>query len=407
MFGYSQSPGVGPNDNFMPINLFFRLLRIAFGLSESFPEGVSEHNWQMIYEMAEEQSLLGVLFREVEKLPAEKRPGVDLLLSWAWYAMQIEKENCLMNRECARLTLLFAKEHRRSAILKGQANARLYPNPLSRQVGDIDIWVEGGRDKVIELLRKLEMMDEIGDLPVEGKATLTKHHVHLPAKEQGIVVEVHFLPSSGNCNPCTNRRMMKWLEKEIIQTQIWVTGDGDYKSTHHESRATNSLQQFCVPSVKFALVMQLSHIQRHFLEKGIGLRQVCDYYLLLQHSTSDDRKEVAELLQRFGLSHIAGALMWILQDVFHLDEGLMLCKADRNRGEWMLRDIMEIGRLERHTMMTKKAQLRRFMALRWRSIKLLRFAFGEKVWAEWDFGIQFFKLIPLRIKYRTFSLADV
>lgn len=373
----------------MQCDIFFRLLRIAFGLSENFPDGVSELEWQRLDEMAEEQALLGVLYRGVEKLPAEKRPGIDLLLSWAGYAMLLEEENRLMNRECARLTLLFAKEQRRSAILKGQANARLYPDPLSRQSGDIDIWVEGGRDSVIEMLRKLKMMDDVGDLPAGGKATLTKYHVHLPANEKGVVVEVHFLPSSGNCNPRTNRRMMKWLEKEIAQTTI------------------STPQQFCVPSVKFALVMQLSHIQRHFLEKGIGLRQVCDYFWLLQHSTSDDRKEVAGLLQRFGLGHIAGALMWILHEILHLDDGLMLCKADRNRGEWMLRDIMEIGRLERHTMMTKKAQLRRFMALRWRSIKLLRFAFGEKVWAEWDFGIQFFKLIPLRIKYRTFSLADV
>ena len=369
-------------------DLFFRLLRITSGLSESVPDGVSEQEWQRLYEMAEEQSLLGVLFRGVEKLPEEKRPDINLLLSWAGDAMQLEEENRLMNRECARLTQLFAKEQRRSAILKGQANARLYPDPLSRQSGDIDIWVEGGRDSVVEMLRKLEMMDDIGNIPAEGKATLTKYHVHLPANEQGVLVEVHFLPSSGNCNPWTNRRMMKWLEKEIAQT------------------TTSTPQQFCVPSVMFALVMQLSHIQRHFMEEGIGLRQVCDYYWLLQHSTPDDRNEVAGLLQRFGLSHMAGALMWLLHEILHLDEGLMLCKMDRNRGEWMLRDIMEIGRLERQTMTTGKSQLCRFMALRWRSIKLLRFAFWEKIWAEFDFWILFFKFIPLRIKYRTFSLDD-
>lgn len=370
-------------------DLFFRLLRIASGLSESFPDGVSEQEWKRLYEIAEEQSLLGVLFRGVEKLPKEKRPDIDLLLSWAGDAMQLEEENRLMNSECARLTQLFAKEQRRSAILKGQANARLYPDPLIRQPGDIDIWVEGGQDSVIEMLRKLEMMDDVGDLPAEGKATLTEYHVHLPANEQGVVVEVHFLPSSGNYNPWTNRRMMKWLEKEIVQT------------------TTNTPQQFCVPSVKFALVMQLSHIQRHFLEDGIGLRQVCDYYWLLQHSTPDDRNEVAGMLRSFGLHCTAGALMWILHEILYLDDGLRLCKTDRNRGEWMLRDIMEIGRLERQTMMTGKTLICRFMASKWRGVKLLRFAFWEKIWADFDYSIQFFKLIPLRIKYRTFSLAEV
>ena len=389
-------------------NLFFKLLRIAFGLPESFPDRVSDQVWQVLYEMAEEQSLLGVLFRGVEKLPANQRPDVELLLSWAGNAIQLEEENRQMNRECVRLTQLFAKEKRRSAILKGQANALLYPDPLSRQPGDIDIWVEGGRDSVIKMLRKLKMMDEIGVLPAEEKATLTKYHVHLPVNEKGVLVEVHFLPSSGNCNPWTNRRMMTWLEREIqttINTQT-IPSDGHGRFLN-EDAIGHSGGEFNVPSVKFALVMQMSHIQRHFLEDGIGLRQVCDYYWLLRHSTLDDRTEVAGLLRRFGLSHTAGALMWILQTVLHLDEGLLLCKADRKRGEWMLRDIMEIGRLERQTMMTRKARLSSFIASEWRSIKLLRFAFWEKVWGEWNFWLHFFKSIPLRIKYRTFSLAEV
>ena len=39
------------------------------------------------------------------------------------------------------------------AILKGQANARLYPDKFSRETGDIDIWVEGGRESVLALLQ--------------------------------------------------------------------------------------------------------------------------------------------------------------------------------------------------------------------------------------------------------------
>ena len=39
-----------------------------------------------------------------------------------------------------------------TAILKGQANARLYPDKHARQPGDVDIWVEGGRERVLALL---------------------------------------------------------------------------------------------------------------------------------------------------------------------------------------------------------------------------------------------------------------
>ena len=111
--------------------------------------------------------------------------------------------------------------------------------------------------------------------------------------EDSVKVEVHFRPSSGNFNPLTNRRLQRWLERESLNT-------------------TSVEQDFFVPSIKFALIMQLAHIQRHFLAEGIGLRHICDYYLLLQNSTAEARQEVAAELKAFGLRHIAGALMWVL-----------------------------------------------------------------------------------------------
>lgn len=47
------------------------------------------------------------------------------------------------------------------------------------------------------------------------------------------------------------RRLQQWLEQEILHT-------------------TTVEQGFNVPSVRFALMMQLAHVQRHFLGGGIG-----------------------------------------------------------------------------------------------------------------------------------------
>lgn len=38
-------------------------------------------------------------------------------------------------------------------MLKGTGLARLYPNPLRRQSGDVDIWVEGDRVRILKLLK--------------------------------------------------------------------------------------------------------------------------------------------------------------------------------------------------------------------------------------------------------------
>lgn len=62
--------------------------------------------------------------------------------------------------------------------------------------------------------------------------------------------------------------------------------------------------------------------------EGIGLRHVCDYFMLLRNSSAEDRRVVAGRLKSFGLHHTAGALMWVLGKVLQLDPALMLCEPD-------------------------------------------------------------------------------
>ena len=253
---------------------FYQLLRLSLRLTRELPVETDAETWQQLYHTAVRQSLVGVCYQGVCLMPEGNRPPVETALQWATQAETIRGMNGLLYQEAAQLTQQFAEKGRRTAILKGQANARLYPDPYSRQPGDIDIWVEGGKESVLALLP---------DHP-----TATYHHVHLPTDEKGVVVEIHFRPASGNHNPLTNRRLQRWLEQEILTAEMVEEG-------------------FCVPSVRFALVMQLAHIQRHFLSGGIGLRHICDYFLLLQQASPEDRQTIAPLLKPFGLDEFRRA----------------------------------------------------------------------------------------------------
>jgi hypothetical protein len=106
---------------------------------------------------------------------------------------------------------------------------------------------------------------------------------------------------------------------------------------------------FRVPSTAFALTMQLAHIYRHVLVSGVGLRQLTDYYLLLLSSTDDDRRQLAARLKELGLRQLAGALMWVLGEVFHLSREQMIIAPDQRRGHWLLRCIVEGGNFGRYT----------------------------------------------------------
>ena len=378
-------------------NMFLALLRTVV-TDEPFTAVPTEDDWKVMYRMAWEQSLAGVMFAAVSKLSAEQRPPTDLKIQWMGDAETTRGLNKLLNDEAARLTKLFADEGRRSAILKGQANAKLYPDPMIRQPGDIDIWVEGGRESVVALLRKVGL---VGDEPLQlvdrpGRATASYHHVHLPENKRGVVVEVHFRPSSGNYNPITNRRLQQWLEEEIKKTKVVQSAPSD-----------GTEDGFGVPTMRFALVMQLAHIQRHFLAGGIGLRHVMDYYMLLRHASAEDRQMVEGLLKRCGLRHTAEALMWVLGEALHLEHELMLCRTDSWRGEWMLRRIMDGGNFGQYAPQKQYGLWRRFFTARWQQVKMIRFDFREVIWIEIKFWKRFVELIPARIRYRTLSLNSI
>ena len=356
---------------------FFSLVRAAL-TGDSFTENLTDDDWRMVYDEVERQSLLGVVYGLASRMAVP----FDIAMRWAGGAETIRGLNVLLNEEAARQTQLFAGKGRRTAVLKGQANAMLYPDPLSRQPGDIDLWVEGGKKSVVALLRQMGLM------PGNEALTMHYHHVHLPENERGVTVEIHFRPSSGNMNPLTNRRLQRWLEQRILSSTMTDKG-------------------FCVPPMPFALVMQLAHIQRHFIEEGVGLRQVCDYFLLLQSASDADRQEVAAVLGSLGLRHAAGALMWLLSEMLHLDHSLMLCQPDSRRGQMLLHEIMAGGNFGHYADRHKLSLLRRVAQSRLRRLGLMRFDFWEAFWLEMNYLRLLVVRMPLRIKYRRWSLRDI
>lgn len=368
------------------VEKFFTLLRIALSSSGEglsvFPV-CSEEEWLELQDIATKQGLLGVAFVGISRLPAEKRPPLGLLHQWAGEAELIRGHNAMLNYEAARLTDLFVAQGRHTAILKGPANARLYPNPFSRQCGDIDIWVSGGRDKVIGLLDQLGL-----DYVRDPKIIEAKHHVRLARSSQECNVEVHFIPVHGCKNPFACPRLLHYLESEIENVERVSEG-------------------FYVPSLRFALVMQLSHIQKHFLHNGIGLRQLTDYFVLLQHSTQEERNEVASQLARLGLARTCAALMWALWRIFGLEYDRMLCKPDKMRGKWLLEDVLAGGNFGFYSKKEQLGILRGWIWKRWRSIRFFAFDPVETAWNEFYYWKWFFISIVSRIKLRRLSLKGL
>ena len=235
--------------------IFFDFLRFCIGSVKEIPDSLKEADWKVLYAIAQKQALLGVLFYGIRRLPKELAPEQKLLMQWMSMAEQIRKQNIKLFQDSVKVCQNFENEGFANCILKGQGNALLYPDPYMRTPGDIDIYLSGGRKKI------MKYVDQVCPNQV-----MRYHHVDFPVMKTAI--EVHFIPSYMFC-PIHNRRMQKWFEK--------VMGE----QCNHRASLPDGYGEIHVPQVSFNVIYILSHLYRHIFTEGIGLRQLLDYYYVL------------------------------------------------------------------------------------------------------------------------------
>ena len=139
-------------------------------------------------------------------------------------------------------------------------------------------------------------------------------------------VELHHRPTLMR-NLFDDRRLQRWCDSFGADTFV-MTGKG-----------------FAVPSFEFNRIFILTHIYRHFLFEGIGLRQLMDYYYVLKASPlppSAGENDI-RLIKRIGMKRFAAAVMWVLGHVFGLEKEYMLCAPDAKEGQFILDEIMHTG----------------------------------------------------------------
>ena len=188
--------------------------------------------------------------------------------------------------------------------------------------GGIKIAVQTGKNKVEyhghkairEYVRRQYRLQGIDANP---KACY--HHIDAPDMD-GVKVEVHYRPTF--CRSFVrNRRMQKWFD-----------------TLASECMSNRISEGFSVPTASFNVVYQMAHLFEHYFEGGIGLRHIMDYYFALKAWQKDimewnsqqsqgmwseglgtpvmSKEEVMAVIRSFGMGKFAGAVMWVLNEVF-------------------------------------------------------------------------------------------
>ena len=311
--------------------MFFELVQVALGGRERLSRNPSDEEWSELFDLAQKHAIEALLFKTFERLSKHgQRPPMEVLMEWLALSEETTGLNRMVNRTVIKLIDSLNKDGFRCSILKGQGNALMYPNPLSRQPGDIDVWIKCQTDTP-ETTDNISPTDIIRYVKTKNpQAHAMYHHIDYGLMD-GVEVEVHFRPSF-MFNPWHNRRIQRWFvdhaEEQFLNRAELPDGTG----------------RVCVPTLEFNVVFQLSHVYNHLLHEGIGLRQIVDYYYVLKAITdSTNYTDLYKTLRYLGMGKIARAMMWIMHEVLGLEDNYLIAPMDEKHGKALLAEIMRGG----------------------------------------------------------------
>lgn len=263
---------------------FLALLRAGLWGKEAdmgcFPEE-SAPDWNGILYLGRTQAVLPLVYDGMLTLPSDRQLKGPALMKLLAYVDKIEKLNMELNDAVTEISSRLSAEGIRSVLLKGQGLAALYRNPLHRQCGDIDLYVgEENYRKAADIIRQWpEIHDE---MPESTK--------HVGFWFKNMEIELH--KNAFELKDSRYARKYNNLENtELAKDENEVC----LKCSENEAGT------IIVPSVSFNIFYVFCHAFTHFIQNGLGLRQLCDLAVLI-HSTHRliDTKKFENTLAEFG-----------------------------------------------------------------------------------------------------------
>lgn len=359
-------------------NLAF--LKYCLGIDADIRTIAANMDWRQFYAFAKKQAIVGFCFEGIERLgneyPEELKGnpiGQDLLMEWMGKAQQIRRQNMKVNMVAGKLYSQLRKDGFRCCILKGQGNALMYLNPYARISGDIDVWVNANRSAINEYAKAhFELGDDV------------RYH-HIETSMDGVPEELHFMPATMN-NPMYNARLQKWFKRnaDLQCSNVVELPDG--------------AGEIAIPTTAFNVIYQLCHLYHHFFDEGIGMRQIVDYYFVVNkwHTELTNHTDLAALqreLKHLGLFSFAGAVMYVLHEVLGLSEDKMIVPMDEKRGRLLLSEILNGGNFGKHFSkyghFTQQGMAKKYFLKIWRNMHFVRYypaeALSEPVFRTWHF----------------------
>ena len=236
---------------------------------------LDEQQWRELYRISHSQTVTGIVYRGISYLPEHLMPPTMHGLKWVAQVDAIERRSEQMNKALAALCKVFSEAGLHPVLQKGQGVAQMYAVPSLRESGDIDLWFPAD-----EWTAAAEVAKRIS-----GSFTMMPDGAGI-YKWQGFDVEHH-------------SRLMD-LHNPFVQGYVDELG----RSYGYETMLLGAEEdlKIVIPSPVLNLLILNTHILKHALGWGVGLRQLCDM-ARASYCLSDrvDKDEMQKVYQKLGL----------------------------------------------------------------------------------------------------------
>lgn len=326
-------------------------------------------NFSFINDMAEEQSVVGLVTAGIEHASDVKVPQ-EWTLQFIGAALQIEQRSKAMNEFIASVVEEMRKKDIYTLLMKGQGLAQCYEKPLWRSAGDIDFFFSNeGYHNAVEFFLTQENARQVQN------AQYTKSF--------GVMIDSWFIELHGTMRNGMSTKM----DKEIDAVQRELFYGGNVRSW------MNGKTQVFLPGITDDVFLVFVHFVRHFYKEGVNLRQLCDWCRLLwTYRLKLDVHVLEKRIKRSGLMGEWKAFAALAVDYLGMPvEAMPLYATDKKwhvKGEKIMTSVLdrkELGKIAQTFAIAKifpgntiKFSPSIFFHLNWLKIKERVFGYGNR-----------------------------
>ena len=317
---------------------YFELLRAALWDTTVSVDG--EIDWEGVMQIARFHSNNVLLADLASRMEDNRKPSSEMLTT-----MQSLLRNNLLRHMRLKQILVPAvkllREHGiEPVVLKGFGLALLYPNPVLRQIGDIDLYVGLGEfHEACTLLRSLPGGYNWGEEIDVGR--------HYNIEFGSYPMEVHRV--SADVEDTKLQPLYAAIEQEGLLDQP--------QSVSYEGF------QISIPSKEFAVFFTFYHAWQHYLETGVGWRQLSDVAMTLHaYHGQLDLDKLRQWINSMRIMKPWQTFGYLIVDCLGLPEAEMpfydasCCR----KASKLYRQIMKEGNFKRTNSFKRRKPKRRF-----------------------------------------------